>query len=398
MIRKYQWRKVVVDYVYDLETYQNIWTFCAANVETKEVVVFEISDRKDERQKLLSYLRKLYVEKARMVGFNNISFDYPILHYLLKNQTVTVKQLYAKAKSIIEAQDEDKFANLVKAKDVLIPQIDLYKIHHFDNRAKSTSLKMIEFNMRSETIEDLPFEVGTKLSNKEKDVLIEYNKHDVLKTVDFYFASLDKIKFREELTEKHGRDFINHNDTKIGKDYFIMKLEEVNPEACYSFNGKRRMVKQTKRDIIPLNDCIFPYIKFERPEFNAVLNWFKTQKITETKGVFSDLREDQLGDVAKYAEMDVKKIKLFKQPTPAKLKELQTKYPSGKVVEVPLKSGKTSLMWCWNQAENLNVVVDGFRFDFGTGGIHGSLSTSIVVADEEWQIVDLDVNKVAYHG
>lgn len=36
---------------------------------------------------------------------------------------------------------------------------------------------------------------------------------------------------------------MNFNDTKIGKDYFIMKLEEHIPECCYE-KGK---IQQTKR-------------------------------------------------------------------------------------------------------------------------------------------------------
>ena len=41
------------------------------------------------------------------------------------------------------------------------------------------------------------------------------------------------------------------------------------------------------------------------------------------------------------------------------------------------KSKQKSYWGCWKVAENLNVVVDGFRFDFGTGGIHGSLENKI---------------------
>ena len=42
-------------------------------------------------------------------------------------------------------------------------------------------------------------------------------------TKRFYHESLDMIRFREELTARYQRDFMNHNDTKIGKDYFVME-------------------------------------------------------------------------------------------------------------------------------------------------------------------------------
>ena len=45
----------------------------------------------------------------------------------------------------------------VKPTDRYVDQLDLFLIHHFDNRARSTSLKVLEFNMRADNISDLPF-------------------------------------------------------------------------------------------------------------------------------------------------------------------------------------------------------------------------------------------------
>jgi hypothetical protein len=81
---------------------------------------------------------------------------------------------------------------------------------------------------------------------------------------------------------------MNHNDTKIGKDYFAMKLEEAGV-ALYDFGPKGRTPRQTKRPVIHLKDAILPWITFHSPEFNRVLGWLKDQSITETKGVFNDL-------------------------------------------------------------------------------------------------------------
>ena len=205
-------------------------------------------------------------------------------------------------------------------------QIDLFKIHHFDNKARATSLKVLEFNMRSDSIEDLPFKVGTTLTREQVEVLKKYNQHDVAQTKAFYHKSLDMIHFREELTRKYARDFMNHNDTKIGKDYFVMKLEEAGV-ACYDYSDKGRTPRQTKRAVIHLRDAILPWIRFEQPEFNRVMDWLKAQSITETKGVFTDL----------------------------------------------------------------TAMINGFTFVFGLGGIHGSVESEIIESDAEHVIVDLDV-------
>jgi hypothetical protein len=259
-----------------------------------------------------------------MVGYNNYSFDYPVVH-LLYTSIVNSFDLYEKAMSIINSIN--KFDHIIWDNNQIVPQLDLFKIHHFDNMARSTPLKVLEFNMRSDSIEDLPFPVGSILTNEQKITLISYNRHDVVQTLKFYNLSLDKIRFREELTIKYGKNFLNHNDTKIGKDYFIMRLEETTPGSCYKMvNGKRRMV-QTPRPTIDLKDVVLPYIKFEHPEFNRILNFFKSSVITETKGVF----------------------------------------------------------------KGINCTVDGFKFDFGTGGIHGSIENKIVEADDDYIIEDWDV-------
>ena len=61
----------------------------------------------------------------------------------------------------------------IKAK--LVEQIDLFKIHHFDNMARSTSLKLLEFNMRLASVKDLPFPVGSTLTRDQVVMLKEYN-------------------------------------------------------------------------------------------------------------------------------------------------------------------------------------------------------------------------------
>lgn len=390
-----------VDYIFDTEIYPNFFSFCAISADKTEAVLFEVSDRKDKRFELFKFLRKLYKNKCRLVGFNNVGFDYPLLHYLLTNKDATVYELYQKAVSLIHSNDDEaKFRNIIPEHKVFIPQIDLYKIHHFDNKARATSLKMLEFNMLSDNIEDLPFPPGIRLTHRQMDIVCKYNAHDVMQTLKFYNKSLDQILFREQLSEKYDKNFMNHNDTKIGKDYFIMRLEEEIPGSCYKVVGKKRVMQQTKRKSIDIGKIIFPYVKFDRPEFNAVLDWFKSQKIKETKGVFTEIPEHRLGDVSKYAAMVVRSKKLQREPTPSELEEFKKEYPLCWVEEIQLKAKKpkkdgggfkTAWWLRWNEAECLNVVVDGFRFDFGTGGIHGSVESRVVKDGDGYVIRDWDV-------
>ena len=399
------------DWLYDLETYPNCFTLCCVYANGKGIRVFEISDRNDDSEQMLEWLRNVVRHKHRMVGFNNIGFDYPIVHHILtkareafkseKKFKITAKAIYNVAMDIINSQSDDRFGKRIKDNEVIIPQVDLYLVHHFDNKARSTSLKMLEFNMRSDNIEDLPFPVGKVLSDNEIDELIKYNKHDVLQTLKFYNYSYESLKLRNELTEQFGFDCTNFNDTKIGKQLFINSLEAESPGVCYTQTSRGRKINQTKRSQIVIKDCILPYIQFDRPEFKAVLDWFKRQVISETKGVFSDIVEHNLGDVAKYAQMVVKKKKLSDPvdkknkryiPTEEQIALLRKEYPLGWIEEKELKSpkGAKSFYWCHNVAETLNVVINGFRFDYGTGGIHGAKQGTIH-STEKRKIRTLDV-------
>jgi hypothetical protein len=315
------------DYIYDIETFPNVFTLALEHADAPIKWSFEISDWRNDSREIVAFLQYLKDTNARMVGFNNLGFDYPVLHTLIRMGHSDANTLYQKAMSVIHSQDDDnKWAHTVNPSDRFVEQIDLFKIHHFDNKARATSLKVLEFNMRSDNIEDLPFPVGTVLTQSQTEVLKRYNAHDVDQTKKFYHQTIDMIQFREELTRKYDRDFMNHNDTKIGKDYFIMKLEEAGV-ACYDFGSKGRTPRQTKRPVIAIKDAILPWIEFEQPEFTRVLNWLKAQSIIETKGVFTDL----------------------------------------------------------------TATINGFTFVFGLGGIHGSVESEVIESDAESIIVDLDV-------
>lgn len=323
------------DWCYDLETYPNCFTATFIHIATGLELVFEISARKSDMTRLVEFLHGLGRGKARGVGFNNQGFDYPVLHWILANPWADHAAIYKYAMSIIKS--DSKFGTVIWDNEQVFQQLDLYKIWHFDNKAKSTSLKALEIAMRSHNVRDLPFPVGTWLTDEQMDVLLSYNRHDVIETCKFYVRSLAEIHLRESLSEKYGVNMLNFSNTKIGMTILVSQMEKTGIQ-CYTRNGAgRREPRQTKRTSIAFADVIFPYIKFEHPEFNRILELFRSKTISvadisesdklTTKGVFSDL----------------------------------------------------------------NCTIDGFTYVFGVGGIHGSIESQIVRSDEEYVIEDADV-------
>jgi DNA polymerase elongation subunit (family B) len=422
------------DWVWDIETYKHAFTFSIVRADGKFKKTFEVSARMNEVDRILTCLDYLHDNEHRLVGFNSCGFDYPIVHKLIENRDAlpkTGKALAAKvfhwAQQQIDSFKNDGFGYTVKTADQYVKQVDLYRIWHFNNKAKATGLKMLEFNMRLDNIEDLPYGIEEELTDEMLDKIKSYNEHDVACTLAFYNTSESQIDFRDNLSIKLDRDFTNADDTKIGAEYFQMELEKAGVSLHTHKDGKR-VIKQTKRDKIAIKDCLFNYYNFTQPEFQAVYDWFNKQVITETKGVFSDIEEHDLGEVAKYAELEIKRKKFKLKPTEAEVKLFIKEHPLGWIEEEELKATeylfdaeglhvmeypldadgspdftkkqkkarvpKKSYWGCYRIAATLNVLVNGYRIDFGVGGVHASLSERIVKETKSYMLRDADVSSM----
>ncbi len=340
-------------WLFDEEVYPNLFLLSAKNCITGERRRFQVSPLGDDRNSLAAWLRD---EVDEMVGFNNIFYDYPVLHHALtKGWDLRGRDFCSSVFKFSDSLIKGK-RNYLKEHEFIRKQIDLFKINHYDNKAKMTSLKLLQFNLRLRNIRELPYEPGTLLTNEQIQIVIDYCDNDVDATELVYVETLAEIELREKMSPVYGIDFTNYNSTKMGEYILISKIiqslgEDVVYDKIETERGVRRKIRNTKRDSIDLRDVIFPYVAFTTEPFQKILEWFKNRTITETKGVFSEIPFDEL-------------------------KSLEPHY----IVEK--KNGKQ---------QTLNVIYKGFQYDFGVGGIHGSVSPGIYEADDQYEIWDWDV-------
>jgi len=80
------------DYIFDIETFPNVFTLATSSSDGKVIRVWEVSDRMNQTQEILSYLRHLAKNKWRMIGFNNLGFDYPVLHAIMEQAKEAKRQ------------------------------------------------------------------------------------------------------------------------------------------------------------------------------------------------------------------------------------------------------------------------------------------------------------------
>lgn len=317
--------------IYDIETLLGCFTYSALDIYTKEEFRFVIHPERNDIVELYKHLLKC----SWQIGFNNLNFDYPILHYMLFNKTRFLKEspeminyfIHAEATKITEAQNNKVFSKIVsiKKEDVVIKQIDLFRVWHYNNPARSTSLKNLQVSMGLLDVQEMPIDhTQEHISKEDIDKILEYNWNDVISTYEFYLKSIDKIKLRFKIKEKYNIDCLNFSNGKLGEQ-LILKL------YCDKTNKNWWDVKnlRTFRTSINLKDCIPDKINFKTEKFNQVVNYFKNKVITNTKGAF--------------------------------------KY---------------------------NIVYKGCSIDYGTGGIHGCTSPSVYESNNEYIIKTADVSSL----
>lgn len=314
----------------DIETFPNCFLLNVQGLRSDLEVTFEISPYRDDRTAMLAWFDYWGKHGVPFIGFNNLAFDYTVLHFILTNPNCSVEDIYDFAMERIN--DHTQFG-IIWESDRAFPQIDLYKINHFDNQAKRTSLKALQFAMRSESVMESPIAFDKPLTREEIDrFAIPYCKHDVKETKRFALFILPSIKFRIELMGTLRGDVVNWNDTKIGAKFVEQRLGD---DLCYTWESGRKQPRQTIRESLALNDIIFPHVAFAHPEFSRVLVWLRTQTLTanelterlQTKGVFHGVQ-------ARVGDLD---------------------------------------------------------FVFGTGGMHASVDRKCFIADAETAVVDIDV-------
>jgi hypothetical protein len=192
-----------------------------------------------------------------------------------------VKFIYDYAQSIIDKSNKGSFLDYAPYK-LKIKQIDLFRLNHWDNKAKMSSLKWIQYSMDWENVEEMPHRHDQPVTDAHTlNSVIDYCINDVMSTREVLLHSKEQIALRQTLSKEYGIDLYSASEPRISKELFLYFLEQ-------RLGWEKAHIKtlRTPRSYIVLADCILPYISFETPEFNKVLDYFRKIVITSTKDGF----------------------------------------------------------------------------------------------------------------
>ena len=284
--------------IYDIETMQELF-LVVCMVPGKAGKSFQVSKWKNELDKFVRYTEAN--ADAYWVGYNNLRFDSQVVEWILRNydnwhelsNLEICSRIAQKAADVIHDANYDVFPEY-REHELSLKQLDLFKIHHYDNKNRMVSLKRLEFEMDLENIEEMPIHhTKTNMTKEEVELTIDYCYNDVDATYEFYKITIGKtdhplyrgnnqIELRQDIEAEFGIPCLNYSDSKIG-DEMIKKYYCSEKGIDYRELPKKGYFRKS----INVKNCIAKYVTFETDQLKDFL-----KKITKMQlGLQDDFKE-----------------------------------------------------------------------------------------------------------
>ena len=275
----------------DYETMSNcfIAVFEHYKEDTRRVYVMHSLTPRSQFDEFVNFINQNLEKDEWHISYNGLAFDSQITQFILENyknweyytNDEIAKAIYKYAQYVINGQEERQ-VDYPEWK-LHINQIDLFKLNHWDNAAKRSSLKWIQYAMDWPNVKDMPLHHTHSITTiPELEMVVKYCINDVQSTKQIFEYSKDQIALRKSLSEEYGINLYSASETKISKELFAHFLSKKLGISKYDLKKMK-----TKRDVVYLGECIFPYITFESQEFKDLLDFFKGKVIKETKGALN---------------------------------------------------------------------------------------------------------------
>lgn len=249
----------MITYAYDIECLMNLFTATFVNVKDKsDVRYFYVGVDKEDYSDLINFLK----EEMVLVGYNNHSYDDPMLRFIIgyEGERGINLELHKLSERLVNdacRMDKD-IMKLRYPKDIKYPwkTIDLMKLLAFDKMG--ISLKQTSINLKWYKVQDMPIDHTSYVKKEDIETILSYNLNDVLITERLYWEIEPQRELRRELSKMYHVDLSSASNSKMGNiilEHFYAEQEGVDI---------REVRKQrTVREKVLLGDCIAPYVTFK---------------------------------------------------------------------------------------------------------------------------------------
>lgn len=198
--------------IFDTEIYKDYFLAAFINVETGNVRHLEMFDG----QPLDLDVLRAILRKCRVIGFNSLNFDMPLLSVALRGGSCA--DLKAVANKII--LNNAKYWQL---------GIDLPECDHVDLIEVApgmASLKIYGGRLHCPRMQDLPIDPDASINPEQRTQLREYCENDLRTTLTLFRKLEPQITLREQMGEQYGIDLRSKSDAQIAEAVIRHEVEK----------------------------------------------------------------------------------------------------------------------------------------------------------------------------
>ena len=265
-----------IAYVYDIEVFRNVFHCTLLNTETEELFKFECSIRKNNIEEMCKFFLQ---DNIILVGYNNIHYDNPIINYCIEyfsNSKYTYDKICLSIFNLsnIITQDKDNIERWKRWKYAKnFYTLDLLTMLY--SKALRVSLKEMQVTMMYKNVQEFNQDWNKNLSTQDIDSMIEYNINDVMSTYELLKKCEKDIQLRLNIEDQYNINCLSKDGVNIGMQILA---EEYMKKTGISWNILKDL--RSPADTIELNKIILPFIKYDIPILQDLLNEMKQLKVS----------------------------------------------------------------------------------------------------------------------
>lgn len=299
-------------YVYDIEVFPNVFHCTVKNTETGKLHKFEISCRSNQLDELVEFFHTintnhtfgdLYTADIQFktdklfCGYNNLHYDNAIINYIIdyyntmkyKGYRTICRSIFNLSKVITNSSEDDISAWKKWKYMVCFDSFDLLTML-YSNKLR-VGLKEIQVTMQYKNVQEFVADWQADLPESQIDSMIDYNINDVNSTEELLNRCKKDIDLRIAIEDEYGVRVLSKDGVNIGMKILTQKYLEKTGLTWWDIKDLR-----SPMSVIPLNDVILPFIKYDSPILQRVLDDMKNQIVSpgrkgyENKFVFEGLQ------------------------------------------------------------------------------------------------------------
>lgn len=299
-------------YVYDIEVFQNIFHCSVKNTETEEIYKFEISERKNQLRELVKFFKQVnsYIKWGDFYGtelvidsdiifcgYNNLHYDNPIINYIIEyedrlmsyNVATICNSIFNLSKTITTSTEDNIDAWKHWKYQIWFDTFDILTML-YSNKLR-VGLKEIQVTMQYPNVQEFVCDWSKPLPLEDFDEMIDYNINDIESTTELLNRCKESIDLRIAIEDEYGVRVLSKDGVNIGMKILTQKYLEKTGLTWWDIKDLR-----SPMDYIPLKDVILPFIKYNSPILQRVLDDMKSQIVSpgrkgyENNFIFNGLR------------------------------------------------------------------------------------------------------------